>query len=127
MCSRGPFEKTTQKKFRLTRPGNRDGMRRPVYDRSLVEASTNSMHSKCKQRRPALKKTITRSSGRLKEKRSSAYKNPIARLTVGIDLGDQHSAYCVLDTEGGAFPRGRFAPQRADSRNISKASRLAES
>jgi transposase len=53
-----------------------------------------------------LKKNITRSSGRLKEKRSSAYKNPIARLTVGIDLGDQHSAYCVLDAEGEVLSEG---------------------
>ena len=42
------------------------------------------------------------------------------RWTVGIDLGDQWSRYCVLDEEGEIAEEGRFktAPER--SRNTSR-------
>src|SRR5438552_14784369 len=85
-------------------------MRRPVYDRSLVEASTKSTHSKCKQRRPALKKNSTSNSGQSKQKRPTASKKTTAKmttkLTVGIDLGDHNSSYCVLDAEGDVLSEG---------------------
>lgn len=84
-------------------------MRRPVYDRSLVEASTKSTHSKCKQRRPALKKNSTGNSAQLKQKRPTASKKTTVKtttITVGIDLGDQHSAYCVLNAEGDVLSEG---------------------
>src|SRR5580658_4111290 len=85
---------------------HRDGMRRPVYDRSLEEASTNSTHSKCKQRRPALKKNTTHIAACPKARRPAAPKKTTTNLTVGIDLGDQNSAYCVLDAEGDVLSEG---------------------
>jgi Transposase len=83
-------------------------MRRPVYDRSL--ASTKSTHSKCKQRRPALKRHSTSKAGRPKQKRPAASNKATAKTaakqTIGIDLGDQNSAYCVLDAEGDVLSEG---------------------
>jgi transposase len=43
-----------------------------------------------------------------KRKRQAARK-----LTVGIDLGDRSSRYCILDEEGGMLSEGSFATTRA--------------
>jgi hypothetical protein len=53
----------------------------------LWVASINPAHSKCKQRRPALKKNAT-SPVRPKKTRQTASNKATAKLTVGIDLGD---------------------------------------
>ena len=65
----------------------------------------NPAHSKCKQRRPALKKNTT-TPARPKKTRQTASAKAAAKLTVGIDLGDQNSAYCVLDAEGDVLSEG---------------------
>jgi len=71
----------------------------------LWVASINPAHSKCKQRRPALKKNTT-SPARPKKARQTTSAKAAAKLTVGIDLGDQNSAYCVLDAEGDVLSEG---------------------
>jgi transposase len=52
-----------------------------------------------------LKKNNT-SSARPKKARSNASPKTTTKLTVGIDLGDQNSAYCVLDAEGEVLSEG---------------------
>ena len=69
-------------------------------------ASTNPTHSRCKKRRPALKKNTTTSSARSKKTRQTASTKTTPKRTVGIDLGDQNSAYCVLDAEGDVLSEG---------------------
>src|SRR5713226_5938745 len=69
-------------------------------------ASTNPTHSRCKKRRPALKKnTTTTSSARSKKTRQTVSTKTTPTRTVGIDLGDQNSAYCVLDAQGDVMLR----------------------
>src|SRR5215468_3761058 len=70
----------------------------------LSVASINSTHSKCQKRRPALKKNNT-NSARPKTRQTASKKTTI-KLTVGIDLGDQNSAYCILDSEGEVLSEG---------------------
>jgi transposase len=53
-----------------------------------------------------LKKNSTRSTASPKTRRSAAAKKTTTKLTVGIDLGDQNSAYCVLDAEGEVLSEG---------------------
>jgi hypothetical protein len=67
-------------------------------------ASTNSTHSKCQKRRPALKKKTT-NSVRPKPRQTASTKTT-TKLTVGVDLGDQNSAYCVLDAKGDVLSEG---------------------
>jgi len=52
-----------------------------------------------------LKKNTT-SSARPKKARQTASNKTTAKLTVGIDLGDQNSAYCVLDADGDVLSEG---------------------
>jgi transposase len=53
-----------------------------------------------------LKKNSTRSSARPKQERPSASTKTSAKLTVGIDLGDKKSAYCILDAQGDVLSEG---------------------
>jgi transposase len=57
-----------------------------------------------------LKKNSTRNAARPKQKRPSASNKATAKTTakqtIGIDLGDQNSAYCVLDSEGDVLSEG---------------------
>jgi transposase len=57
-----------------------------------------------------LKKNIISNPARSKRKRPAPSKKSAAKastkLTIGIDLGDQNSAYCVLDTEGEVLSEG---------------------
>src|SRR5712692_603448 len=58
-------------------------------------------HSKCK-RRPAMKKnnTVTKSPRRREINR------PTGRITIGMDLGDKISRYCMLDGSGEVVKEG---------------------
>jgi transposase len=86
----------------------RDGMRRPVYDRSL--GSVNQF----KRTRSAIKETGMKknssSSARPKQKGPAESKKTsvktTTKLTVGIDLGDTQSNYCILDAEGDVLSEG---------------------
>jgi transposase len=51
-------------------------------------------------------KKNTISSARPKKTRQTASNKSTAKLTVGIDLGDQNSAYCVLDAAGDVLSEG---------------------
>jgi transposase len=53
-----------------------------------------------------LKKNTTSGSRQPKKTRRPAAEKTTAKLTVGIDLGDQNSAYCVLDNEGEVLSEG---------------------
>ena len=56
-----------------------------------------------------MKKNSTGNSAQLKQKRPTASKKTTVKtttITVGIDLGDQHSAYCVLNAEGDVLSEG---------------------
>src|SRR5258708_2451077 len=91
-------------------PATGDGMRRPVYDRSLVGASTNSKRTRSAKRRPALKKNSTSNAaqptkqGPARSRKTNS--KTTTKLTVGIDLGDKQSAYCILDAEGDVLSEG---------------------
>ena len=51
-------------------------------------------------------KENTTSSARPRKARKTASNKAPARLTVGIDLGDQNSAFCILDAEGEVLSEG---------------------
>lgn len=57
-----------------------------------------------------MKKNSTSNAGRPKQKRAAASNKATAKTaakqTIGIDLGDQNSAYCVLDAEGDVLCEG---------------------
>src|SRR6266404_9680484 len=75
--------------FRLARYS--DGMRRPVS--TGCDTLPGSTCFKHKKRRPAMKKIST----------VQAFGNEIfteQKLTIGVDLGDRWSFYCVLDEAG---------------------------
>src|SRR5215472_5946980 len=67
-------------------------------------------HSKCK-RRPAMKKNNTRHQS----SRRAARPKPMP-ITIGMDLGDRHSQYCVLDQNGEVQKRGSVATTKAGMR-----------
>ena len=53
-----------------------------------------------------MKKNTTHIAACPKARRPAAPKKTTTNLTVGIDLGDQNSAYCVLDAEGDVLSEG---------------------
>src|ERR1700693_1277578 len=63
-------------------------------------------HSKCK-RRPAMKKNNTVAQS---PKRAAARKR--GPITIGMDLGDKTSRYCVLGENGELLPEGSVASTR---------------
>src|ERR1044071_2874419 len=69
-------------------------MRRPVSGRDAVYAPKLSTCSEAQiKRRPAMKKVST-----VAAKQHENFSQP--RLTIGLDLGDRNSWYCVLDEAG---------------------------
>src|SRR3974390_3577151 len=72
-----------------------DGMRRPVSGRDAEYAPKLSTCSEAQEikRRPAMKKVSTAAA-----KQSRNISQP--KLTIGLDLGDRHSWYCVLNEAG---------------------------
>ena len=77
-----------------------------------------------------MKKNKTSNSARRKQKRAAASKQPTVRtttkLTVGIDLGDQNSAYCVLDAEGDVLSEGTVRSSESGFSQQSRVCRGAE-
>src|SRR5690242_11641061 len=69
-------------------------MRRPVSRRDAVRSQViDVLESTTDKRRPAMKKVST-----VAAKESSNFSQP--KLTIGLDLGDRSSWYCVLDEQG---------------------------
>ena len=68
-------------------------MRRPVSGRDAVRSQVIDVLEAQIKRRPAMKKVST--VGAKPSKKISQQK-----LTVGLDLGDRNSWYCVLDESG---------------------------
>src|SRR5258708_13565578 len=69
-----------------------DGMRRPVSI-GMRYAPNNRRARSTRERRPAVKKIIT-----VARNRSEIFKQQ--QLTIGVDLGDRISYYCILDETG---------------------------
>src|SRR5260370_28542835 len=67
-------------------------MRRPVSI-GMRYAPNNRRARSTRERRPAVKKTIT-----VAKNRNEIFKQP--QLTIGVDLGDRISHYCILDEAG---------------------------
>src|ERR1700687_67152 len=70
-----------------------DGMRRPVSGRDAVRSQVIDVLKAQIKRRPAMKKVSTVAAQQ--SKNSSQQK-----LTIGLDLGDRNSWYCVVDEAG---------------------------
>jgi Ethanolamine utilization protein EutJ (predicted chaperonin) len=71
-------------------------MRRPVSGRDAVRSQVIDVLEAQIKRRPAMKKVSTeaaKQSGKISEQ----------KLTVGLDLGDRSSWYCVVDEGGGVL------------------------
>src|SRR5690242_991407 len=69
-------------------------MRRPVSRRDAVRSQViDVLESTTDKRRPAMKKVST-----VAAKESSNFSQP--KLTIGLELGDRSSWYCVLDEQG---------------------------
>src|SRR6266446_8300767 len=99
-CCRGSdsFALHSQISDSLTIP-IRDGMRRPAPQRDAISSQMDA-HSKYKpERTPAMKKHNT-------ERREQKSKG---RKTIGLDLGDRMSRYCVVDEQGEVILEGSVA------------------
>src|SRR6202043_884550 len=70
-----------------------DGMRRPVSGRDAVRSQVIDVLKAQIKRRPAMKKVSTAAA-----KQSKNFSQP--KLTIGLDLGDRNSWYCVVDEAG---------------------------
>src|SRR5436190_22559600 len=70
-----------------------DGMRRPVSGRDAVRSQVIDVLEAQIKRRPAMKKVSTVAA-------KPSKKISQQKLTVGLDLGDRNSWYCVLDESG---------------------------
>jgi hypothetical protein len=68
-------------------------MRRPVSGRDAVRSQVIDVLEAQIKRRPAMKKISTATT-----KQSKNFSEP--KLTIGLDLGDRSSWYCVLDEAG---------------------------
>jgi len=62
------------------------------------------------QRRPAMRKNITETPKKNRQSRSQLSGN----LTVGIDLGDRSSRYCILNQEGEVVAASAVATTKKD-------------
>src|SRR5215472_6418180 len=80
----------------------RDGMRRPASTGCDMLPVT---HSRCK-RRPAMKK---RSNSEKSPKPTVKTKSTQEGVTIGMDLGDKTSRYCLLSSEGEVLREGQVA------------------
>src|SRR5580765_3773780 len=70
-----------------------DGMRRPVSGRDAVRSQVIDVLEAQIKRRPAMKKVSTVGT-------QQAMNISRQKLTIGLDLGDRNSWYCVLDEAG---------------------------
>jgi transposase len=70
-----------------------------------VESFNQSNALEVQERRPALKKSTTTPASSSRARRTASDKAS-EKVTVGIDLGDQNSAYCILDSEGDVLSEG---------------------
>src|SRR5712671_6097613 len=70
-----------------------DGMRRPVSGRDAVRSQVIDVLKAQIKRRPAMKKV---SIAATKQRKNSSQR----KLTIGLDLGDRDSWYCVVDEAG---------------------------
>src|SRR5437879_2291797 len=77
-------------------------MRRPVYDRS--ELQINQRTHRCKRRLAMKKNSKTMRPPKVAAQETATIASP--RRTVGIDLGDQTSHYCILDEQGEVISEG---------------------
>src|SRR5450755_4687698 len=78
-------------------------MRRPVSGRDAVRSQVIDVLEAQIKRRPAMKKISTVAA---KQSRNFSQQ----KLTIGLDLGDRSSWYCVLMKEVfGGMPRSRIA------------------
>src|SRR5213596_1858306 len=68
-------------------------MRRPVSDGILYAPKLSTRSKRKRSRRPAMKKISTATAHAIRKVESQ-------RLTIGLDLGDRWSWYCVLDETG---------------------------
>src|SRR5690348_8177095 len=68
-------------------------MRRPVCERDAVRSQVINVLEAQIKRRPAMKKVSTAAT-----KQNSKVSQP--KLTIGLDLGDRSSWYCVLEEAG---------------------------
>src|SRR5215831_342640 len=75
-------------------------MRRPVSERDAIRSQVIDALKAQKIRRPAMKKTITATEMRKR--------NVDGKLTIGLDLGDRSSWYCVLDAAGGVVGENKL-------------------
>jgi transposase len=80
-------------------------MRRLVYDRSFVGSFNPIDALEGAKRRPALKKN-SKSTRQSKGKTVNKTTTTSPKTTIGIDLGDQKSHYCILDTKGEVLSEG---------------------
>jgi hypothetical protein len=81
-------------------------MRRPVYDRRFVVRFNQIGALKGAKRRPTLKKnTIARKGARTAFTRREVL-DASPKRTIGVDLGDQDSHYCILDRQGDVLSEG---------------------
>jgi activator of 2-hydroxyglutaryl-CoA dehydratase len=85
---------------------NRRWYEKASNDRRFVDSFNRIYALDSAIRRTALKKHTTSVSTPAKQKRPTACKKTTTKLTVGIDLGDQKSSYCILDTEGDVISEG---------------------
>jgi hypothetical protein len=76
-------------------------MRRPVSERDAVRSQVIDALEAQEIRRPAMKKTTAVAVAR---KRKFA-----GKLTIGLDLGDRSSWYCVMDEAGEVVQEERVA------------------
>jgi transposase len=77
-----------------------DGMRRPVSGGDALSSQVIDALEAHETRRPAMKKpTASRRSEKLQDK----------QLTIGLDLGDRSSFYCVLNSSGEVIQEERVA------------------
>src|ERR1700730_8592079 len=78
-------------------------MRRPVYDRRFVDSFNQIDALKGAKRRPTLKKNSNTSQPR---KRAPMVQAPRSIQTVGVDVSDRISHYCVLGPQGEIVTEG---------------------
>jgi transposase len=71
-------------------------MRRPVSGRDAVRSQVIDVLEAQIKSRPAMKKGSTAAGKQIRN-----FSEP--KLTIGLDLGDRSSWYCVLDDEAGAI------------------------
>src|SRR5438045_5109657 len=77
-------------------------MRRPVSGRDAVRSEVIDVVEAQIKRRPAMKKVSTAAT---KQSRNFSEQ----KLTIGLDLGDRSSHYCVLDESGGILVESKVS------------------